>query len=99
MRKKINIAVAKRGKHLEFNVKAPSLIDFERVTRMPFEAGNSWVRMLELGMSSFSYYMYKRSRASRSGKGIQIDNELRGAYSKPMPYMSAILKTFRRRLS
>jgi len=96
--KRIKINVNKRFKALEFTVRAPDRREVETRTRMPFETANSWARMLEAGMSGFSFYMFKKSRASRSGKGIQIDNEIRPASSAPTPYMSKLLKDFRRRL-
>ena len=96
--KRIKIDVNKKFKALEFTVRAPDRKEIEARTRMPFEAANSWARMLEAGMSSFSFYMFKKSRASRSGKGIQIDNEIRPTSSRPTLYMSKLLKDFRRRL-
>ncbi len=87
-----------RGNHIEYRVKMPSMEDFD-FAQMPWEGGNSWVRAVEVGMSSFSYYMDKASKASRSGKGIQIDNKLRGRSSSGVPYLTQMLNEFRKRLS
>ena len=82
----------------EFIVNAPTIDNFEFAS-MPWESGNSWVKSVEKGMSSFSYYMHKAHQASRSGVGIQIDNSLRGRPSTPVKYMSLILENFRKRLA
>ena len=95
------IVIKRRGKvtgaGLEFTVKTPTIQDFD-FAKMPWESGNSWVRSVETGMSSFSYYMHKAYEAARSGAGIQIDNKLRKKSSKGVSYMRGILKEFRKRL-
>ena len=70
-----------------------------KFAQMPWESGNSWVKSVERGMSNFSYFMHKAHQASRSGLGIQIDNEIHNKSSAPIKYMSEILNNFRRRLS
>ena len=87
-----------RGKVKEYVIKMPSLADFD-FAKMPWESGNNWVRAVETGMSSFSYYMHKAHEASRAGTGIQIDNKLRGRGSASRPYMTELLNKFRRRLT
>ena len=81
----------------EFVINAPTLNDFQFAS-MPWESGNSWVKSVEKGISSFSYFMHKAYEASRSGMGIQIDNNLRNKSSTPVKYMSEILEKFRKRL-
>ena len=99
VKQKIKISsTGRKGNSTEFLVRRPSMKDFELRSPMPFEAGNSWIRMLELGMSNFSFYMYKQSQVSRSGSGIQIDNRIRSQASKPTPYFTKILNNFRRNL-
>jgi hypothetical protein len=87
-----------RGSVKEYMVKVPSLSDFD-FAKMPWESGNNWVRAVETGMSSFSYYMHKAHEASRAGTGIQIDNKLRGKGSSSRPYMTELLNKFRKRLA
>tara|TARA_B100001123_G_C15252353_1_gene1003262 strand:+ start:1030 stop:1626 length:597 start_codon:yes stop_codon:yes gene_type:complete len=82
----------------EFTINTPTLDSF-RFASMPWESGNSWVKSVEKGMSSFSYFMHKAHEASRSGMGIQIDNNIRNKSSAPTKYMSEILEKFRKRLS
>jgi len=82
----------------DFSVSVPTLNDFG-FAKMPWESGNSWIKSVEKGMSSFSYYMHKAHQASRAGVGIQIDNRLRGKSSIARKYMSTILNNFSKRLS
>jgi hypothetical protein len=86
-----------RGSVKEYNVQIPSMEDFD-FAKMPWESGNNWVRAIETGVSGFSYYMHKAHEASRSGVGIQIDNQLRGKGSKSVSYMTELLNKFRKRL-
>tara|TARA_R110002110_G_scaffold359817_1_gene569649 strand:- start:66 stop:662 length:597 start_codon:yes stop_codon:yes gene_type:complete len=86
-----------KGVVKEFNVKIPNMKDFN-FAKMPWESGNNWVRSVEMGISNFSYYMDKASKASRSGKGIQIDGKIRGGSSKGVPYMTEMLNKFKERL-
>jgi hypothetical protein len=86
------------GLRTEFVVNVPTIEDFEAFS-MPWEGGNSWVKSIEKGMSSFSYFMHKAHQASRSGKGIQIDNKLHGSSSQGTPYMTTILNNFKKRLA
>ncbi len=96
-----SIVIKGRGKvtgtGLEITIKTPTIQDFD-FAKMPWESGNSWVRSVEVGMSSFSYYMHKAYEAARSGAGIQIDNKLRKKSSKGVSYMRGILRKFRKKL-
>lgn len=84
--------------NVNYSVKVPSLGDFD-VAKMPWEGGNNWVEGVENGISGFSYYMSKASKASRSGKGIQINNKLRSiSSSSNVKYMSQILNNFKKRI-
>ena len=80
------------------SINVPSVKDFSSVARMPFEGGNSWIEMIERGMSNFSNYMNKKTKASRSGAGIQIEGRIRMDSSKPTMYMTELLDRFRKEL-
>jgi len=81
-----------------FSVKIPTIKDFAAIGKMPYEGGNSWIEMIEMGISNFSSYMNKKSSASRSGGGIQIKGKIRMAGSTPTPYMTELLNSFRKEL-
>ena len=72
--------------------------EFAPVGRMPYEGGNSWIEMIERGMSNFSSYMHKKTTASRSGAGIQVKGRIRSAKSKPTQYMTELLEKFKKEL-
>ena len=90
--------VSPKGISQRFSVRVPNVKDFSAVGKMPYEGGNSWIEMIERGISNFSSYMEKKSRASRSGSGIQIKGKIRMSSSTPTPYMSELLSKFRKEL-
>jgi hypothetical protein len=88
------IASDKKGVKFSFKVSLPSPEQIHAVTPMPWEGG-SWAEAMENGMSNFSYYMYKRFGAGRSGGGFQADHNLRNAIFKPKAYVTQILNNFK----
>ncbi len=83
----------------------PSLNSFDLVSRMPWESGNSWVVGIERGISGFSHFMYLKAgegrelaAKSRSGKGLQSRKTLNAGIFKPVPYITEMLKNYRKRL-
>ena len=77
-----------------YSVKAPDMSEIEAITPMPWEGGRSWVRAIERGISGLGYYLLTKSKASRSGQGIQASNQLRTATYRPTKYMSSIIKNY-----
>jgi hypothetical protein len=84
----------RKGIKLSFKVNLPSQAQINAVTPMPWEGG-SWAEAMENGMSNFSYYMYKRFGEGRSGRGFQVDHNLRNAIFKPKAYITQILNNFK----
>jgi len=78
----------------EVNFTYPSRGDFLQLP-LPWEPGRSWVTAIEDGVSNLSYYIFKESESSRSGRGIQIDNVVRPIGFSLTPYMSPILEKFK----
>jgi hypothetical protein len=81
----------------EFTVSVPTVEDLANITPMPWE-GKSWIKAVESGISGFGYYMYKRSEASRSGHGLQIDKNVRSGGYRPVKYYSALFKKFKKEI-
>ena len=82
-----------------FTISKPEMKTITAVTPMPWEAGRSWVRSIERGISGFGYYMNTMTRRfSRSGAGIQVDNRLRSGGYVPRKYMSQMLRNLDRNL-
>jgi hypothetical protein len=86
----------KRGVLYSYDIVYTNLNDLRGVSPMPWEPG-SWVQKVERGISGLGYYIYHKYvvPGSRSGKGTQSTNKLRGGVYKRTRYMSAILKTFK----
>ena len=83
---------------VNYTVKFPALQDFD-FAKMPWESGKNWVQAVEKGISGFSYYLTKAAKASRSGKAIQIDGNLRSRTSSAgTQYISKILLNFIKRI-
>ena len=82
----------------EYKVKAASTSQLESMTPMPWEAGRSWVRAIEKGISGLGYYLLSNSPKSRSGQGVQASRKLRGAAYMPSKYMSSIINAYLRQL-
>ena len=89
-----------------YKVYSPGMDDFQAATPMPWEAGLSWVRGVERGISGFGHFMATNSlgaegfnfSGSRSGGGVEVKRTLTTMGFKPVKYLSLILSNFRRRL-
>jgi hypothetical protein len=86
--------VRKNQVNFEYTVKIPNMAEIESFTPMPWEGGRSWVRAIERGISGLGYYLLTKSKASRSGQGVQVPNQLRTATYRPTKYMSNIIKNY-----
>lgn len=85
--------------YLGYQIKIPTEVEFSSISGMPWESG-SWLYRIERGMSGLGYYIYERGiRASRSGTGIQADGKVRPSMYKRTSYLSAILSTFKKKVS
>lgn len=79
-----------------FKISVPDDDSIKGITPMPFEPGRSWVYAIERGISGLSYYIYKKFLpSSRSGTGVQADNQIRSLTYKPVKYFSQILNNFK----
>ena len=63
-------------------------------TPMPWAPGLSWAEGIEKGISGLGHFLNKRSSASRSGQGIQVDFNVREGEFSSTPYMTRILEDF-----
>jgi len=87
-----------------FRIKAPSNEDIENKSRMDWESGRSWIHAITYGLSGFSYYLFTLSRklsSSRSGRGIQTDNQPRGGgeFFAGQSYLFSMLLRFKRKFT
>lgn len=88
----------KNSKNIKYSISFPSLDKLRKQTPMPWEGGRSWVEAIEKGISGLSYYLFKKSKASRSGGGLQSNNKVSSANYKPRSYLSEITEKFRKNI-
>lgn len=84
-------------KRLKFNFKVytPNIEEIYKQTPIPWAAGLSWVRRIEIGIPGLGRFLNKFGiDSSRSGGGVQVDRELRPAKFKPVQYLSGIFDRF-----
>lgn len=91
---------------MTFSVKIPEQA-IKDASKLEFEPGNSWVYAVENGLSGFSHFLFKKFKSpqpSRSGEGIQTENELRVKSNTlpgdfvPKPYLSQMIDNLISRL-
>ena len=86
------------GNGFKVRVNVPSKDDFGAVSRLPFEAGRSWLLDIERGISGLGAYLYGRFATSRSGAGIQSKYKYSNKRFRNVKYFSGMYTKFLRRL-
>jgi hypothetical protein len=86
-------------KKIKYSISYPSIDKIRGETPMPWENGRSWVEGIEKGISGLSYYLFKKSKQSRSGNGIQSDNKIKSMNFKKVKYLSEIIEKFKKDIS
>ena len=88
-----------QGKKMIFKIRHPSLRELYQATPMPWESGRSWLYGITHGISGFGYFLAGvfKSNHSRSGQGIQLEEEIRGgSYTPPSQgYIEKMIAKFR----
>jgi len=95
-----NISYSDNGessKGRKFNVSFPTSQDIFNVTPMPWASGRSWAKGIESGISGLGYLLNKSTSSSRSGVAIQADKKVRTARFKRVPYISSLLKKYKKK--
>ena len=81
----------------QFKVSVP-LDEIYKETPIPWAKGLSWAEKIETGIPGYSHFLQKKlpDPPSRSGGGIQIDREVRGAEFAPPEggYLKGIFQKF-----
>lgn len=98
--KKTKTTLNSKGFSIFYSAETPGIQELAGLTQLS-HLGRSWVTGIEKGkIDGFQYYLNrsKRMRGSRSGKGIQIDRQLRNKSVRPVAYVDEMLKKFRRSL-
>lgn len=81
----------------KIRVEMPDREEIFNVTPLPWAAGISWAQRIEVGLSGLGQYMNKNSPYSRSGKGIQSKNKVRGSRFSNTPYVSSFLNKWNKK--
>lgn len=64
------------------------------VTPMPWAEGRSWAEGIEKGIPNLGRYLFKDSDKSRSGKGVQSQNQVSSATFSPTSYIGTMMNKF-----
>jgi hypothetical protein len=92
--KKLKTKINKSKIIINYKVSYPTQKELDSLTPMPWEPGNSWLINIEKGISGFSNYINKRFSKSRSGTGVQSQENVRSSNFKPTKYVSEIVSNF-----
>jgi hypothetical protein len=85
--------MGKVGIHVEI----PSKEQIFKVTPLPWAPGISWAERIEIGLSGLGQYMYTTSRSSRSGKGVQSSNAIKGGSFRNTKYISHFINSWHKK--
>ena len=86
----------KSTKKIEYKISHPTLEKVREKTPMPWENGRSWVEGIEKGISGLSYYLFKKSKKSRSGSGLQAEKEINAATFNRVKFLSELVENFKK---
>ena len=88
--------IRQRGIGVEFEVSLPTAQDIFAITPLPWASGRSWSEGIERGLSGLGYLL--RKNKGRSGAAIQSRvNKVRGGKFQNRPYISALIKKYKKR--
>jgi len=82
----------------QFKISVPSKEELGAVTRMPWEAGRSWLFDMEKTISGLGSYLYAASEASRSGTGIQTKNKSFSRSFRGVKYFNTMYNKFLKKI-
>jgi len=84
-----------------FSLRIPNQ-KLNEVSRLPWEAGRSWISAVQNGISGFSHYLWKKfiGPRSRSFYAIQVEHSVRDSSdrSTPVKYLNQLFLDFVARL-
>ena len=91
-----NKEIRKKGIGVEFDVSLPTAQDIFAITPLPWAIGRSWAEGIERGLSGLGFLL--RKDGGRSGAAVQSRvNKVRGGRFQNRPYISALIKKYRKR--
>lgn len=98
--KKSNYRILFNNRSVEATVifDIPTAAQIFEITPMPWATGRSWARGIETGISGLGYYI-KKAKNSRSGLGVQSNQQVRsGVMFRNSKYISDLINRFNKEL-
>jgi hypothetical protein len=98
--KKSNYRILFNNRSVEATVifDIPTAAQIFEITPMPWASGRSWARGIETGISGLGYYI-KKAKNSRSGLGVQSNQQVRsGVMFRNSKYISDLINRFNKEL-
>jgi len=83
-----------KGETVDFKILYPSKDELFEATPLPWAAGRSWLRGIEVGLSGLGKYLNIDSDASRSGGGVQSESSSTSGRFRNTKYITEILNNF-----
>lgn len=77
-------------------IELPSKDQIFKATPLPWGAGISWAKRIEVGMSGLGMYLNTQSDKSRSSTGVQANKKIRTGKFSNRPYVSAFLNKWQK---
>jgi hypothetical protein len=90
--------IVRKNGSSESRILYPSKDDIYKITPMPWAEGRSWAAGIEEGISNLGQFLQKPAPQSRSGGGIQSDNQVSTSQFNRTPYISTIIKSLEKRI-
>ena len=84
-----------KGFGINFKANLPIPEDIFAITPLPWATGRSWAEGIERGLSGLGHLL--RKNKGRSGAAIQTSVKVRGGGFQNVPYISSLLRKYRKR--
>jgi hypothetical protein len=83
---------------INYTFEIPTAQQIFLATPLPWETGRSWAKGIEEGISGLGYYI-KQVKNSRSGLGVQSQNQVRkGVRFNNTQYISSLIKKYNKKI-
>ena len=83
---------------INYTFEIPTAQEIFLATPLPWETGRSWAKGIEEGISGLGYYI-KQVKNSRSGLGVQSQNQVRkGVRFNNTQYISSLIKKYNKKI-
>ena len=83
---------------INYSFEIPTAQQIFTATPLPWETGRSWAKGIEEGISGLGYYI-KQVKNSRSGLGVQSQNQVRkGVRFNNTQYISSLIKKYNKKI-